>query len=181
MILETERIIATTEQSTITTLTKQDIQRAVDEYIAELDSSLWALNQQVPIITLVGLVERHIALTISIDSPKPRAGISRTPYPRCYVRVPRMLRHPCNSPANFNAEYDALPDIGRACDHNLIATASVAGFMALAFVIRKFGLPGQTQLLGTPAEEDGGGKIDLIRKGAYDNVDISLMMGEVPL
>lgn len=48
--------------------------------------------------------------------------------------------------------------------------------MALAFLIRKFGLLGQAQLLGTPAEEDGGGNIDLIRKGAYDNVDVSLMM-----
>lgn len=48
--------------------------------------------------------------------------------------------------------------------------------MALAFLIRKLGLLGQAQLLGTPAEEDGGGKIDLIRKGAYDNVDVSLMM-----
>lgn len=84
-----------------------------------------------------------------------------------------------NSPGrciNFNAEYDALPDIGHACGHNLIATASVTGFVALAFVIQKFGLPGQAQLLGTPAEEDGGGKIDLIRAGAYEKPDVSLMM-----
>ena len=62
------------------------------------------------------------------------------------------------------------------CGHNLIATASITGFMALAFAIRKFGLPGQVQLLGTPAEEDGGGKVDLINAGAYKNVDVSLMM-----
>lgn len=77
---------------------------------------------------------------------------------------------------NFNAEYDALPDLGHACGHNLIATASVTGFVALAYVIGKFGLPGQAQLLGTPAEEDGGGKIDLIRAGAYGKVDASLMV-----
>lgn len=77
---------------------------------------------------------------------------------------------------NFNAEYDALPEIGHACGHNLIATASVTGFVALAFVVQKFGLPGQVQLLGTPAEEDGGGKIDLIRAGAYEKPDVSLMM-----
>lgn len=83
---------------------------------------------------------------------------------------------------NFNAEYDALPDIGHACGHNLIATASVTAFVALAFAIQKFGLPGQAQLLGTPAEEDGGGKIDLIRAGAYEKADISLMMyGSVAL
>jgi metal-dependent amidase/aminoacylase/carboxypeptidase family protein len=67
---------------------------------------------------------------------------------------------------NFNAEYDALPDLGHACGHNLITTASVIGVVALGYVIGKFGQPGQAQLLGTPAEEDGGGKIDLIRAGA---------------
>lgn len=77
---------------------------------------------------------------------------------------------------NFNAEYDALPDLGHACGHNLIATASVTGFVALACVIGKFGLPGQAQLVGTPAEEDGGGKIDLIHAGAYGNVDAALMV-----
>lgn len=77
---------------------------------------------------------------------------------------------------NFNAEYDALPEIGHACGHNLIATASVTAFVALAFVIRKFKLPGEVQLLGTPAEEDGGGKIDLIEAGAYKGVDVSMMV-----
>lgn len=77
---------------------------------------------------------------------------------------------------NFNAEYDALPEIGHACGHNLIATASVTGFVALAYAIRRFKLPGQAQLLGTPAEEDGGGKIDLIQAGAFRKPDVSLMM-----
>ncbi|KAF4989210.1 hypothetical protein FGRMN_9267 [Fusarium graminum] len=77
---------------------------------------------------------------------------------------------------NFNAEYDALPGLGHACGHNLIATASVAGFLTLAHVLEKFGIDGCVQLLGTPAEEDGGGKIDLLNAGAYENVDVSLMM-----
>ncbi|KMU76630.1 hypothetical protein CISG_05773 [Coccidioides immitis RMSCC 3703] len=77
---------------------------------------------------------------------------------------------------NFNAEYDALPGIGHACGHNLIATASVTGFIALAHVISKFGIRGKAQLLGTPAEEDGGGKIDLLNAGAYKQADVSLML-----
>lgn len=77
---------------------------------------------------------------------------------------------------NFNAEYDALPGMGHACGHNLIATASVAGFLALAYAIKKFGIDGRVQLLGTPAEEDGGGKIDLLDAGAYEEADVSLMM-----
>ncbi|KAF9892242.1 hypothetical protein FE257_002019 [Aspergillus nanangensis] len=76
---------------------------------------------------------------------------------------------------NFNAEYDALPDIGHACGHNLITTSSVAAFLALSSVLKKYGVPGRTQLLGTPAEENGGGKAKLIDAGAYKGVDISLM------
>lgn len=77
---------------------------------------------------------------------------------------------------NFNAEYDALPDIGHACGHNLICISSVAGFLALAFAINKFNLKGRAQLLGTPAEEDGGGKVDLLKAGAYAATNVSLMM-----
>lgn len=77
---------------------------------------------------------------------------------------------------NFNAEFDALPGIGHACGHNLIATAAVTGFLGLAYVLKHFEISGRVQLLGTPAEEDGGGKIDLLKAGAYENVDVSLMV-----
>lgn len=76
---------------------------------------------------------------------------------------------------NFNAEYDALPDIGHACGHNLIATASLTAFLATASLLKTHGLPGRIQLLGTPAEEQGGGKLDLLKAGAYNGVDASLM------
>ncbi|RAH44848.1 M20 family metallopeptidase [Aspergillus brunneoviolaceus CBS 621.78] len=76
---------------------------------------------------------------------------------------------------NFNAEYDALPGIGHACGHNLIATSSVAAFLALSALLRHRDIRGRAQLLGTPAEENGGGKVKLLRAGAYDGVAISLM------
>ncbi len=76
---------------------------------------------------------------------------------------------------NFNAEYDALPGIGHGCGHNLIAIASLTGFLALSSAVKRFGIPGKVQLLGTPAEEAGGGKITLLNAGAYDGVDVSLM------
>lgn len=77
---------------------------------------------------------------------------------------------------NFNAEYDALPGLGHACGHNLIATAGVSAYLALSFALDKYGIQGRAQLLGTPAEEDGGGKILLLEAGAYKGVDVSLMM-----
>lgn len=77
---------------------------------------------------------------------------------------------------NFNAEYDALPDVGHACGHNLIATAGLAGFLALSFALKIYGVAGSACLLGTPAEEDVGGKLMLLDAGAFKHVDVSLMM-----
>lgn len=76
---------------------------------------------------------------------------------------------------NFNVEYDALPGIGHACGHNLIATGSIAAFLGLVAAMKKHPIPGRVRLLGTPAEEGGGGKVKLIKAGAYDGVDASLM------
>ncbi|WDK08730.1 metal-dependent amidase aminoacylase carboxypeptidase [Colletotrichum graminicola] len=65
------------------------------------------------------------------------------------------------------AEYDALPEIGHACGHNLIATSSLAAFLGAARVLKTLKIPGRLRILGTPAEEGGGGKAKLIDAGAF--------------
>nr|XP_033503754.1 peptidase M20 domain-containing protein 2-like [Epinephelus lanceolatus] len=79
----------------------------------------------------------------------------------------------------FLCEYDALPGIGHACGHNLIAEVGTAAALGLKAVLENTHseLPVQVQVtvLGTPAEEDGGGKIDLIREGAFENMDVVFM------
>jgi len=71
---------------------------------------------------------------------------------------------------------DALPGIGHACGHNLIAIASVGAGLAVAAAIKAYSLPGKVIIYGTPAEEGGGGKIKLLDAGAYSDhkVDINL-------
>ncbi|WWC88897.1 uncharacterized protein L201_003812 [Kwoniella dendrophila CBS 6074] len=76
----------------------------------------------------------------------------------------------------FNSEYDALPDIGHACGHNLIAVAGLAAFLGLKEAMIKHNIPGKVVLIGTPAEESGGGKIDLINLGAYKDLDACMMV-----
>jgi amidohydrolase len=72
-------------------------------------------------------------------------------------------------------EYDALPAIGHACGHNVIATSGAGAGAALAAVRDK--LPGGTiQVIGTPAEEGGGGKIRLIKGGVFERVDAAMMI-----
>ncbi len=72
------------------------------------------------------------------------------------------------------AEYDALPGIGHACGHNIIATTALGATLGLQAVADQ--LPGQIRLLGTPAEEKGGGKELMARAGAFDGVDAALMI-----
>ena len=72
------------------------------------------------------------------------------------------------------AEYDALPGIGHACGHNLIATAAVGAGIALAALGAR--VPGRVRVLGTPAEESGCGKEVLARAGAFEDVDAALMI-----
>ena len=80
----------------------------------------------------------------------------------------------------FNSEYDALRGIGHACGHNLIAIAGCAAAIGVARALRKHRLPGRVVLLGTPAEESGGGKCLLLERGAYDKMDACLMVHPGP-
>jgi amidohydrolase len=72
------------------------------------------------------------------------------------------------------AEYDALPKLGHACGHNIIATSSIAAGVALHKVIGE--LAGRVLVLGTPAEEGGGGKLILLENSAFDGIDAAMMV-----
>ncbi|GGA52153.1 M20 family metallopeptidase [Paenibacillus physcomitrellae] len=71
------------------------------------------------------------------------------------------------------AEYDALPGVGHACGHNLIGTSAIGAALALKAACPD--LPGRIVVLGTPAEEEGGGKIIMSEAGIFDDVDAVMM------
>jgi len=70
-------------------------------------------------------------------------------------------------------EYDALPEIGHACGHNLIATGGLGAALAVGAI--KSELPGRLIFFGTPAEEGGGGKVKMIDAGLFEGVDAAMM------
>ncbi|CAL1535330.1 unnamed protein product [Lymnaea stagnalis] len=73
-------------------------------------------------------------------------------------------------------EYDALPDIGHACGHNLIAEIALATGLAVKGALQQAGKElGKVSIIGTPAEEGGGGKIELLNAGVFDDVDVAMM------
>ena len=98
----------------------------------------------------------------------------------------------CNLPTAFQAtagsgplhvvvcaEYDALPGIGHACGHNVIAASAVGAGLALAPIADDLGIT--VKVMGTPAEEGGGGKIFLLKGGAFDGAHLAMMTHPAPI
>jgi amidohydrolase len=77
------------------------------------------------------------------------------------------------------AEYDALPGLGHACGHNLISAITVGAARALAPLADAAGLT--IEVYGTPAEEGGGGKIELLERGAFQGLDLAMMAHPAPV
>ena len=73
----------------------------------------------------------------------------------------------------FLAEYDALPEIGHACGHNMNGIISALGAVGLAEALGDF--PGEVRLVGTPAEETNGAKVTMAECGVFDDVDLAVM------
>jgi amidohydrolase len=78
----------------------------------------------------------------------------------------------------FIAEYDALPEVGHACGHNLIAGAALGAALAVRSLGK--GVPGQVLVIGTPAEEMGAGKAAMMKNGVFAGVDACLMFHPGP-
>jgi len=76
------------------------------------------------------------------------------------------------------AEYDALPGIGHACGHNIIASSAVGAGLALQPLTEELGF--RVTVLGTPAEEGYGGKVDLINAGAFGDAAAAMMVHPSP-
>ena len=72
------------------------------------------------------------------------------------------------------SEYDGLPRVGHACGHNIIGTSAIGAGLALAAVADQ--IAGTIEVIGTPAEETGGGKVIMLNRGVFDDVDAAVIM-----
>ncbi|MHA3683023.1 M20 family metallopeptidase [Leucobacter sp. HY1908] len=100
---------------------------------------------------------------------------------RALAGVPTALRATAGSGdlvITLCAEYDALPGIGHGCGHNLIAATAYGAFTALAPLADRLGIT--VQLVGTPGEENAGGKIMLLERGAFAGTHAALMLHPGP-
>ena len=151
---------------------KETARRRVDEATGELVE----LSHRIHAAPELAF-EEHRASAWTADALE-RAGLS-------------VERGVCDLPTAFGAtagsgpltlgiccEYDALPGVGHACGHNVIAAAAVGAGLALAGVADDLGLT--VKVLGTPAEEGGGGKILMLERGGFAGVDAAMMVHPAP-
>ncbi len=158
--------------SSATTLDIDDLKQAVCLEVDRLTPALLHASHEIHAHPELNFEEHfaHDLLTELLD----RAGLSPT-------------RHAYGVETAFEArigerghdvavlcEYDALPAIGHACGHNIIATAGLGAGLAAATVAERAG--GRLRIVGTPAEEGGGGKIAMARNGAFAGLDAAMMV-----
>jgi amidohydrolase len=101
---------------------------------------------------------------------------------RSYLGFPTAIRAVAGTGRHrigLMAEYDALPGLGHACGHNIITATSVGAAIALAEFAGERDLT--VEVYGTPAEEGGGGKIELLKKGAFTGLDLAMMAHPSPV
>ncbi len=150
-----------------------DLLAALREAVAGLGPSLVGLSHDLSAHPEVAF-EEHRSAGVVADAIEAR-GLAVV---RGAHGLETALRAEAGDPAGPTvavlSEYDALPGIGHGCGHNVIATAGLGAFLALAAAGDR--LPGRVVWLGTPAEEGGGGKELMAQQGAFDGVDAALMV-----
>ncbi|MGH8868973.1 MAG: amidohydrolase [Actinomycetes bacterium] len=149
-----------------------DVADAVTAAVASSRDALCALSHDVHAHPEEGFAEHHAVAAIAAylreaghDVETGVLGVETALRAQAGAGRPRVA---------VLAEYDALPGVGHACGHNVIAATAVGAFCAVAEQVQALG--GSVVLLGTPAEEGGGGKEVLARAGAFDDVDAALML-----
>ena len=147
---------------------KASVARAIDELRPTLEQTALAIHADPEL----AFQERKSADRLCALLANERHAVER-PYGGLETAFRAELRAGRGPVVALCAEYDALPEIGHACGHNLIGTASVGAFLGLA----RAGLAanGTVRLIGTPAEERGNGKAKLIDAGAFRDVDAAMM------
>jgi len=155
-------------------VSEDDLKRMVEAAVADLRGSLVALSRDLyehPELSLQETRSSAILQDHLRDAGfSVRSGVASLPTSFVATRQgagpgPRVA---------FLAEYDALPGIGHACGHNLIAAAGVGAGLALARAAEK--IRGAILVIGTPAEETVGGKCIMVREGVFQDVDAALMV-----
>lgn len=148
--------------------TKEELCRAIDDLgpeLLEISHSIHAHPEE-------NFAEHH-AHDLLVDSLT-RGGLRVEPHAFGIDTAFRATAGTSGPTIAIFCEYDALPGIGHACGHNIIAAAGLGAALAVSAIADRLG--GRVEVLGSPAEEGGGGKVFMIEQGALDGVDAAMMI-----
>lgn len=148
---------------------KKDVAAAVDSMAAELLSLSHAIHQEPELALEEFKAAERLAAAVEAHDVAVTQGAFGLP-----TSFVAEFGNASGPTIAVLSEYDALPGVGHACGHNIIATAGLGAAMALAKLNER--LPGRIRYLGTPAEERFGGKEIIARAGAFDRVDAAMMV-----
>jgi len=152
--------------------TRSSVRTAIDEHVDRLAERLVAVSHSIHANPELCFAEHHahdLLTSVLRDmglAVEPRAwGVDTAFEARAGSRGPEVA---------VLLEYDALPGIGHGCGHNVIAAAGLGAGLAAAALADELG--GRVRIMGTPAEEGGGGKVLMARNGAFDGLDAAMMV-----
>ncbi|KAJ8489872.1 hypothetical protein ONZ51_g2665 [Trametes cubensis] len=157
-------------------LYRQEFLETIRSSIAALDGDLSALSQDIHDHPETKFEEHHAHDVLTAFMEKQGFDVSRH-YLLETAWVAKYTRGSGGRTLGVNSEMDALPGIGHACGHNLIAIAGVAVACAVKAALDKHDIAGSVVLLG---EEGGAGKAILLERGAYEGLDACLMCHPAP-
>ena len=158
--------------------TAQDLKQRVAARRADMDAALIALSNQLHADPELGWEEHRSSAAVAALLAEQGFTVEQP-----YLDLPTAFRAIFNPGGSFTvgflAEYDALPGLGHACGHNLIATMSAGAGIALAEIAKELDVT--VEVIGTPAEEGYGGKVELLERGAFTELDFALMAHPAPV
>ena len=153
-----------------------DLKQAAETRLAEVEPDLVDLSRWMYENPETGLEEHNTSARIASLLA---ANGFEVEYPAYGLETAFAARAGSSGPeVVICAEYDALPKVGHACGHNIIAASSVGAGIAVAGLADQLGC--RVTVLGTPAEEGHGGKVDLINAGAFEGAAASMLIHPAP-
>ncbi|KAF8062299.1 hypothetical protein FPV67DRAFT_1421783 [Lyophyllum atratum] len=158
---------------------RPDILEHIEATIKELDSQLRELSLDIHAHPEIRFEERHAHDVLTAFMTKHGFEVTKH-YHLDTAWLATFTHGEGGRTIGVNSEMDALPGVGHACGHNLIAISGVGVAIAIKKALQKFNIAGKVALLGTPAEEGGSGKVILLEKGAYNDMSACLMCHPAP-
>ncbi|RUS27891.1 hypothetical protein BC938DRAFT_482601 [Jimgerdemannia flammicorona] len=155
----------------------EELEREIEAAIEKISPALRELSLKIHADPELGNVEYHAHDLLTSYLAGLGFTVERHAYGMPTAFVAEFAVGTGGRRVGFCAEYDALPGLGHACGHNLIAVSGVAAAVAVKTALERDRVQGRIVLFGTPAEEETIGKIDLLRKNAFQSrVDVCMML-----